>query len=104
MKREIFNLIVDEIASVFRLNKEDMFIKSKRRDLVDARYMLYLICTNRNMNVKYIQDYMNELGYETAHSPIIHGIQSARNKSNEDPDYRYIVDKISRSVDEKIYF
>lgn len=103
MKREIFNLIVDEIASVFMISKDDMFLKSKRRDLVDARYMLYLICSKRNMSVRYIQEYMNESGYETAHSPIIHGIQNAKKKSDDDPDYRYIVDKITRSLENKIY-
>ena len=102
MKRDIFNLIVEVITARFDITNEELFSKSKRRDLVDARHMLYLICKERHMSVRYIQEYMNASGYETAHSPIIYGIKSAETKSNEDPDYKYVLDKVVSSMLQKM--
>jgi hypothetical protein len=41
---------------------------------------------------------MVENGYETQHSPIIHGIESMKKKLKEDPDYRVVVHRLEEAV------
>ena len=47
MKKKVFNYYADNIAELFGLNKKDIFTKTKSRDVVDARYMLYYLCSER---------------------------------------------------------
>lgn len=98
MKQEVFNQYVDKVAEQVRITKEELFSKSKRRELSDARHLLYYLCSVRHMQITYIQKYMRENGYEIQHSSIIHGINSVEKKVEKDVDYRNIVKEISKSV------
>ena len=44
------------------------------RERVDARHLLYYLCSKRPMRITYIQKYMKANGYNINHSSIIHGI------------------------------
>jgi chromosomal replication initiation ATPase DnaA len=98
MKTDIFNQYVDKVTSRFNLSKEELFSKSKKRECVDARHMLYYLCYIRPMRIKYIQDYMNENGYAINHSAIIYGISSASDRMLEDRDYKTVVKSIEECV------
>ena len=41
MKKQVFNNYADAIAKQFHLSLDEIFTKTKRRDIVDARQMLY---------------------------------------------------------------
>ena len=43
MKREIFDKYATAIAEQFHLTLDEMFTKTKRRDSVEARRMLYFL-------------------------------------------------------------
>lgn len=94
MKEEIFNSYVDSILKVFRITREQLFNKSKDQNLVDARYMLYYLCSIRPMRILYIQTYMAENGYKVGHSSIIRGIKSLKYRMEGDDDYKMIIDRI----------
>lgn len=98
MKQDVFNQYVDKIVDVFRIKKSELFTKSKKRDFVDARYLLYYLCSKRPMNVSYIEKYMKDNGYEINHNTIIHGIAVVEDRMNEDADYVSIISKIENSV------
>lgn len=98
MKKEIFNSYVQGIVSTFNITKEELFSKSRKRELVDARQLLYYLCAERPMRISLVQECMVENGYDTKHSPIIHGIESMRKKLKEDPDYRVLVHRLEDSV------
>jgi chromosomal replication initiation ATPase DnaA len=98
MKKEVFNKYVDGIIELFGISREDLFSKSRNRDCVDARQLLYYLCSTRPMRIALIQEMMIENGYETSHSPIIHGIRSMKKKLKEDPDYRILVHRLSEEV------
>jgi hypothetical protein len=38
MKKQIFNQYAQKIADLFGVDKQELFVKSKKRDLVDARH------------------------------------------------------------------
>lgn len=94
MKIEIFNEYVDKIANLYQMPKESIFSKVKKRELVDARHLLYYLCKDRNMEVSYIQRFMNNNGYDIGHSTIIYGMNVMKDKVNSDPDYKQIINKI----------
>jgi chromosomal replication initiation ATPase DnaA len=98
MKSDIFGQYVDRIAELFRIDKSEMFSKNKRRDLVDARQLLYYLCYTRPMAIIYIQNFMKENGYVISHSTIIHSIGVVERRINEDRDYASVVTNIQKRV------
>jgi chromosomal replication initiation ATPase DnaA len=97
MKTKIFNLYVDRVCFLFGIEKETLFTKTKRRDVVDARHLLYYLCHQRPMRLVYIQEYMAENGYVINHSSIHHGIAQVKQKVKDDVDY---INAVSEVVDE----
>ena len=98
MKHDVFNQYVERVADLFNIKKEDIFSKSKKREFVDARHLVYYLCSKRPMQVTYIQKYMNEAGYDIKHSSIIHGIAAVEQKIADDKDYVSIVKDVERAV------
>jgi chromosomal replication initiation ATPase DnaA len=87
MKKGVFNEYLERVLNTFNITEEEIFTKSKRRDLVDARHLLYYLCYHRPMQIRYIQEYMEDYGYKVGHSSIIHGIEQVSDKVSEDMDY-----------------
>lgn len=98
MKREIFNAYVQAIAKRFDLTSEEIFTKKKQRHLVDARHVLYYMCSKRPMNLSYIQMYMGENGYDICHSAIIHGIKKVTAQIEKDSDYKGLVSDLNNQL------
>ena len=98
MKKEIFKEYADRISSAFEIEKEMIFTKTKKRDVVDARFLLYYMCKERPMKLIYIQDYMCSMGYNITHSTILYGISQVAKRIQSDSDYRRVVKSISKNV------
>ena len=98
MKEDVFNQYVDRVTNLFGIEKEELFSKSKKRNLVDARQLLYYLCSKRPIQVTYIQKYMKDNGYNVCHSVIIHGINVMNKKVETDKDYKTIANDIDRAV------
>ncbi len=94
MKQELFNRYATEVCKVFSMDEDDLFIKSKKANLVDARYLLYYLCSERKIKITYIQRYMTDRGYDIPHSTIHYGINQVKKKLHLDDDYRLVIDKI----------
>ena len=94
MKKDIFKKYVQEVARVFGIPELHLFEKSKERDRVDARHLLYYLCKRRPMRITYIQNFMESRGYNINHSSIIHGINQVEEKMEEDKDYLNIIERI----------
>jgi len=97
MKTKIFNRYVERVCFLFNVDKELLFSKTKRRDVVDARHLLYYLCSERPMRLVYIQEYMLANGYEINHSSIHHGISVVKEKMDNDKDY---VEEVTQLVNE----
>lgn len=98
MKRDVFNAYADKVSSKFGITREELFSKSKRRELVDARHILYYVCFHRPMQVMYIQKYMSESGYKIGHSSVIHGIKAAADRMKLDDDYIHLMREVERCM------
>jgi len=98
VKKPIFDQYAMAVAKAFHLEIDNMFEKSKKRNLVDARQILYLLCMERPIRLTFIKQYLEESGYDVPMSSILHGYERAQKLINEDPDYRDMVDKIKNEV------
>jgi chromosomal replication initiation ATPase DnaA len=98
MKQDIFNQYVDRVSSLFGIAREDIFSKSKKKNLVDARHLIYYLCFKRPMQITYIEKFMIENGYNVVHSTVIYGIASVDKKIAEDRDYVTVVREIEKAV------
>jgi chromosomal replication initiator protein len=98
MKHDVFNQYVERVSDLFGISKDEIFSKSKKRELVDARHLVYYLCSKRPMQITYIQKYMNEAGYDIKHSSIIHGIASVEQKIADDKDYVSVVKDVEKAV------
>jgi chromosomal replication initiation ATPase DnaA len=96
MKIEIFNNYLDNIIKLYSIPKEWIFSKNKKMEVVDARHMLYYLCSKRKIPISYIQRYMDINGYAIGHSSIIHGIKSVEVKVNEDTDYKQLIKNLEK--------
>jgi len=98
MKREIFEKYAKAVAKAFHLEMDSMFEKSKRRNQVDARQILYLLCMERPIRLTFIKSYLEDHGYDVPMSSILHGYERAKKLVDQDDDYKHLVDKIKESV------
>jgi len=98
MKREIFEKYAKAVAKAFHLEMDSMFEKSKRRNQVDARQILYLLCMERPIRLTFIKSYLEDHGYDVPMSSILHGYERAKQLIDDDPDYKHLVEKIKESV------
>jgi len=98
MKRDVFNEYVDIIIRKYHITREELFSKSKKSDIVDARQTLYYLCYHRPMQVNFINRCMADNGYETAHTTIMRGIIAMDEKMRADADYANMVHKIQNGL------
>jgi chromosomal replication initiation ATPase DnaA len=98
MKEDIFNQYVDRVISLFNISKDEFFSKTKKRNIVDARQLVYYLCSKRPIQITYINEFMRYNGYDVSHSVIIHGINVMKERAIDDRDYSSIIKEIERAV------
>lgn len=98
MKREIFNKYADEVTRLFGISKDELFTKNKKRNISEARQVLYYLCYVRPMQITYIEQYMTDSGYVIKHPSIIHGIHAVEARIDGDRDYLTLIKKIQECV------
>jgi chromosomal replication initiation ATPase DnaA len=74
MKQEVFNQYTKKVTSKTKVAKSDLFTTTKKRDVVDARQMLFWLCRDAGISVSYIQKYAKINGLTISHSSIIWGV------------------------------
>jgi len=97
MKRKVFDAYATAIAKEFHLELDQMFSPARRRDIVDARQMLYYLCMERPIRLSYIQTFMEQNDCPVQHSTILHGYKKAKELIDNDKDYQDIVDSIKET-------
>jgi len=98
MKEDVFNQYVERVIDLFNITKEEFFSKTKKRNIVDARQLVYYLCSERHIQITYIQRYMIDNGLNVVHSVVIHGIKRMNKRIEEDKDYKTIANEIDRAV------
>ena len=94
MKKDIFDVYASAIAKKFHITLEEMFAKNRRRDIIDARQMLYYLCIERQIRISYIKRFMEENGHSVTHSNIIYSYKKAKELIDGDSDYKNLITEI----------
>jgi chromosomal replication initiation ATPase DnaA len=98
MKQNIFNQYAEKVCDIFSIEDKSLFEKNKRKDVVDARHLLYFLCSERPMRIVYIQEYMAERGYIINHTAILYGIRKVTEKVKTDKDYVKVIKDIKNAI------
>tara|TARA_R110002051_G_scaffold261646_1_gene321562 strand:- start:441 stop:749 length:309 start_codon:yes stop_codon:yes gene_type:complete len=100
MKKDIFIRTLNKVCQLYGVNKKDIFTKTKKQLIADARHLLYYICLQeKNFKISYIQQYMKEHGYAADHAEIIYGKNKISEMLSKDSDTQ---DKIAEIQSECI--
>ena len=98
MKHQIFNIYVQKVCDIFSIEEELLFEKIKRQDVVDARHLLYYLCSQRFMKGVYIMKYMAEKGYVIGNSSVQYGINAVKKRAKKDADYKTFIKEINNEA------
>ena len=95
MKEGIFNQYATSVADMYGISEDEMFSTSRDKNVVDARYMLMLLCKRRPMRVMVIKAMFEKRGLEMHHSTVVHGIKVAEGMKKKDIDFSNAVKEIA---------
>ena len=99
MKKILFNQFVDRVAKTFSMSDpEAMFLRTKRQAVVDARQLLCYLCSARDISLADIRRLMEDRGLPLKYPAVVNGIKKIKEKVESDPDYKFLVDRIQKSV------
>lgn len=93
MKKEIFDKYSQAVANQFHLTLDEMFSKTKRQDIVEARHILYYLCKERPIRISLIKQFLQEKGYNITHTNITYGYNQAKKMIEEDSDYKNLINQ-----------
>ena len=64
MKRKIFDQYVEIVENALEITKNDIFTKTRKRENVEARDLLFYLCSQRNMRGNFILNRCKENGLD----------------------------------------
>jgi|TARA_R100000084_G_scaffold100021_1_gene54593 chromosomal replication initiation ATPase DnaA len=94
MKYKLFKKFIERILEHMEINHADLFEKSRKKSVVEARQLLYYLCTKRGMRPTEIKDYMSREGHSLEHTTILHGIKEITSTIENDKDFELIANSI----------
>tara|TARA_Y100001938_G_scaffold150598_1_gene242314 strand:+ start:1707 stop:2009 length:303 start_codon:yes stop_codon:yes gene_type:complete len=99
MKYKLFKKYIQKILEHMEISHADLFDKSKKKSMVEARQLLYYLCHNRGMGATEIKDYMFREGHSLEHTTILYGINAMEDVIANDPDLEKIAEDIQGAVE-----
>jgi len=94
MKKTIFNQYVKEVCRLFDIEPSQLFTRTRKRKIVEARQLVHYLCYNRSMGLTEISEYMEQSGLSLTPANISNGVNRVREKIRYDDDYEYVINKI----------
>ena len=91
MKRKIFDKYVEVVEDALEISKDDIFTKTRKRENVEARDLLFYLCSQRNMRGNFILDRCREYGLDLDDSQITRGKAKMEELINSDPDWLSLI-------------
>jgi chromosomal replication initiator protein len=98
MNNLIFEKYTDEVCKIFEVNRDKLFTKTREKNVVEARQMLFYLCYTRPIGLNMIQSLTSNKGLDIAHTSILHGIRSMQKRRSISRDYNTVIERIENSV------
>ena len=96
MKEEKFNEYVKLISMAFNVSKYDFFVKSKIKEHVDPRQMLYYACMGNGFQYAEIRRLMMKNRYKIDNTSIRFGVDSIDKKIKNNKDYQKLISQLNK--------
>mgnify|MGYP003117420175 CR=1 FL=1 len=91
MRKIQFNNNLEIVENSLGITKDVMFEKTKNRDVVEARDLLYYLCTIQKMRANTILKFCQELGFEADLSQISRGKAKVKHKISTDEIWKELI-------------
>lgn len=98
MKKNIFDQYAKEICKKYNIQVDELFSPSTKRNISDARQLLYYLCYSRPMRMTEIARYVEEEGLPVTSQNVNYGVKRVVKKIKEDQDYQYVINNIRSCV------
>jgi len=94
IKRKIFEKYVGMVEHALEISKEEIFTKTRKRENVEARDLLFYLCSRRNMRGNFILARCKENGLELDDSQVSRGKNKIEGLRHSDPDWKELINKL----------
>ena len=94
VKRKIFDKYVGMVEEALEISKEEIFTKTRKRENVEARDLLFYLCSMRNMRGNFILARCRENGLELDDSQVSRGKNKIEGLKDSDADWKELVNKL----------
>ena len=91
MIKKIFDKYVGVVENALEISKDDIFTKTRKRENVEARDLLFYLCSRRNMRGNFILDRCRDYGLHLDDSQITRGKAKVEELINTDPDWKQLI-------------
>lgn len=98
MKKNIFDQYVKKVCERYGIDTKELFSRNKKREISDARQLLYFLCFQRPMKKIEIVRYMEEEGLKVTPTNVRYSINRVNDKIKEDKDYIHVIREINSCV------
>ena len=99
MKEYIFTQYLLNISHYLKINDTDLFTLSKKRHIVEARRLLWFLCSEHGMTPTEIKRHTKNLSSrDFQRSTIDRGIVSIKETIRKDPDYLVIIELLKIDI------
>jgi len=85
------DLYVEIVENALEITKNDIFTKTRKRENVEARDLLFYLCSQRNMRGNFILNRCKENGLDLDDSQITRGKAKIEELISSDPDWKQLI-------------
>lgn len=94
MNKKLFTKIVELVSNLTSVEEHEIFNRSRKKALVDARYLIIYIARQLEIKPVYIQRYFTLRGFELHYTTLFHAINRIDKDMKTDLEVREIVDSV----------
>jgi len=99
MNPKLFTAIVELVSEFTSLNETEIFSKSRKKALVDARYLIIYIARQLDIKLVYIQRFFALKGFELHYTTLFHASNRIEQDIKDDEYVKELVDTIILQFD-----
>jgi chromosomal replication initiator protein len=92
--------VIDCVCHTLMIRKERIFLKSLRRDIVEARQMIYIVTRKCIKNAS-----LKDIGsiFRQDHTTVLHGLRNIQNRLDTEPELSCILENILHALCKRQY-
>tara|TARA_R110000824_G_scaffold21748_14_gene80830 strand:+ start:6212 stop:6538 length:327 start_codon:yes stop_codon:yes gene_type:complete len=80
----LFNNVVELVSHYTQVEEDELFTKSRKKALVDARYVIIFICRQLGIKQVYIQRFFKLKGFDVHYTTLFHAYHRIEDDVDDD--------------------